>query len=705
MNHTDCRACSPIKEDDAVGVRFYATKPQLNGRTVGEYTLLCPRREDVEQSVCAGWDLGTEGKDVWAEFASTGSLRQEAAKFNGAIGFQFARLDGGAVAQKVRLAPGEEKTLDFVLSWYFPHLLSPGLPVIDYGHAYQNWFSSALEVGRKVLGAIDELLAGTKRWQEALLASNLPRWLVRKLCDDLAVLYSNTWYTRDYRFTMNESPTYMRGCLGTLDQRMASGGIFAMCFPALAEAELWEWVRQQIKEDDPQRYGLHWNCRTGRPDLLLDREGAIRHDLGWDHLEGGDYGTPGWALLHWPDLAPAFVIQCYSLAAWTGNEDFLRRVYPHLKRAMRFVARLDQNGDGVPELWGPGCCSYDNEHFPYYGASSYISSLYLAALRLAERIALRFGDAEFAGYCRGTADRVRKVLEGELWDPNRGYFISWRDKTAAAWEGGVRAHADRSENCTVAQLAGEWIGKMFGLPPGVENGRILSALRRIYELNVKPVAGCPANEVSPDGTIRSFSWAFYVEVYFACTAAYFGLADEALETLRRIDYAIHDCAGTPWDAPLVWEGPENTVPGWGRWYMSNPASWFYLHALGGLVYDALEKVLRIAPRLPTGIGDGRELKDLPIFLPGAWLKLSVRDEDRSRTVQLVVVQTIGEGWPSFDHLILDLPPGASLSTLRVETGEGKFLNWSHSPETNEIRVDPDRRLQNPGDRLRLRLSW
>ena len=705
INHTDCRECRPLDEEDLAGVRFSATKTRIDGRTYGEYALLCRRLPDVLQSTYAGWDLGTDGREAWEGFARSGAFLMEERRVDGgAIGFQFARLDGGAVAQAVDLAPGETRVLDFVLCWYFPHLLSPGLPTVDYGHAYQNWFGSALEAGRAVLAEADQLRARTLRWQEALTASNLPGWLVRKLGNDLGVLFTNSWYTRDYRFTMNESPTYMRGCSGTLDQRMAAGGIFAMCFPGLGASELREWAAQQIGEDSPLRDGRHWDSRTGEFGRPLDRAGAIQHDLGWDHLEGGDPGTPGWSLLHWPDLAPAYVLQCYNLAAWSGDEEFLRHLYPHLKQALLFTARLDQNGDGVPDLWGPGCCTYDNEHFPYYGASSYISSLYLIGLRIAASIAVRFGDAEFSVYCRDLAERVRRVLEENLWDEERGYYISWRDDTAPCWEKGPRAHADRSDNCMVGQAAGEWLAGLFGLPPGVDPARLRRALHRIYELNVASVAGCAANEVSPDGG-HSFSWPFYVETYFACAAAYWGLPDEGLEALRRIGHAVNNCAQSPWDTPLVWEGPENTRPGWGRWYMSSPASWFFLHALGGVAYNALDGVLRLDPHLPAAIGGGRELVDLPIFLPLAWLKLSVRLAERSREVDLTLARPIGGRGLPLQAVVLRIPGGLSPQNVRIRDDNGVEPKCVYSPDSGEVAIAPAAGLIRAGDALHFRLTW
>lgn len=705
VNHTECRACEAFQDEKVVGVRFFPTKEQINARTWGEYALQAMRQPGVTVSTLAGWNLDGDGKDFWESFSREGVLSSDCDRVTGgAIGFQFMRLDGGALAQRVELGPGEERVLTFVLSWFFPHLLAPGLPAVDYGHAYENWFGSAAEAGRYALEHAEDLLESTRRWHEFLRQSSLPGWLVRKLCNDLAVLFSNSWYTKDHRFSMNESPTFMRGCMGTLDQRLASGSILTMCFPALAKEELRLWARQQITESDPHRYGRHWDCQEGRFGRELDRLGAIRHDLGWDHLEGGELGTPGWLLLHWPDLAPAFVIQCYTVASWTGDEGFLAEMYPHIKSALTFVERLDQDGDGVPDLWGPGSCTYDNENFPYYGASAYVASLYLASLRLGKKLAERHQDKDFAAYCDAQAARVRQAIETKLWDESKGYFISWRDDLAPCWAGGPRPHAASSENCMVGQVAGEWVSGMFGLEPGVPREQLMKALRQIFRRNVAPIAGCPANEVSPQGQ-HSFSWPFYAEIYFASNACYWGLADEGLEAMRRIDHAISEVAEAPWDAPLVWGGPDNTRPGWGRWYMSSPASWFFLPALGGVVYDALEKLIRLDPHIPQAIGQGQELLNLPLFFPQGWLALTVRLHERSREFELKLVRRIRKDGIHLESVLLRAPENVSAEHITVYCGRTVHTGVEFDSGTGLFRVPLAASLLDDGNILRLQLTW
>lgn len=702
INHFNCRNAESFRNQKTAGVRFFSQKEQINPRTKGEYVLQAQLRPDLETTTLAGWNVRGDGSDFWDSFSRSGKLDERPAKsIGGAIGFQFTTLDGGGVAQATLLQPGETRELVYVLSWFFPRLLSPDATV-DYGHAYQNWFGSAREVGLFVIDHLQELFDRTLAWQRRLEASNLPAWLVTKLCNDLAPLVNNSWYTRDYRFTLNESPTYMNGCMGTLDQRMASGGILAMCFPGLAAAELNLWAKQQVTEDDGFRHGKHWDCLTGKFGKDLDRLGAIRHDVGWDHLEGGDLGSSGWTLLHWPDLAPAFTVQCYNLAVWTGDDQFLRRMYPHIQKALQFVERLDQDGDGIPDLWGPGCCTYDNENFPYYGASSYIASLYLAALHVAERIARRYGDPVFAEYCAAKAARVGQAIEAKLWDEERGYFISWADESAPNWAGGPRPHSSRSSNCMVAQLAGEWPLKMFGMGSGVAPEQIERALEQIFRRNVLPVEGCPANEASPDGKL-SFSWPYYVETYFTCAALYWGKADEALESLARINHAVTEVAQTPWDAPLVWEGPNNFTPGWGRWYMSAPASWFVLPAFAGAAFDALNSQLRIDPHIPAAIGAGKELR-LPLFYPGFWMELFIRLGERSRELDLKLLKLIPSRGEVFRKVMLQIPKGLEQGKIQLMLNDLQGSVVYHSA-TGILEVDAGALFHHEGADLRIGVRW
>src|SRR5262249_55481585 len=206
----------------------------------------------------------------------------------------------------------------------------------------------------------------------------------------------------------------------------------------------------------------------------------------------------------------------------------------------------------------------------------------------------------------------------------------------AAWKDGERPHSAESTSCMVSQLAGEWFAGLYGFDALLDSERVRSALGAIFRKNVRLVEGCPANEVSADDKSVSASWPYYTETYFAMNAIYHGMSDEGLRTLEQIAHTFDAVDGSPWDAPLDWVGPQNTERGWGRWYMTNPCSWYVLLALGGFNYDFARGRLMLMPNIPSALG---RLEKLPIFMP----KFVPTLDAGPKAVRLKVDQLIGAG--------------------------------------------------------------
>ena len=598
----------------------HAEASATDPRVLGDYSLRAWADDPTTAyTYFAGWDPWHNGQDIWDVLTAHGALNNTQASGT-----------AGALAMRLALQPGASRTAVFALAWHMPHLLAaehkwdhlvrassaPPPPTSpnrrDYGHAYNQWFQDSWTVAEHGLQEWSNIRERVLAWQSALTDSSLPARFALALCNDLCPLVSNTWYTREGLYAMNEAPTDMNGCLGTLDQRAPGSAALAASFPALNRSELSLFAADQVREaNDPRRFGTHWNTRTGRFELVLDRAGAILHDVGWDHLEGGRTGNATWLSAHWPELTSVFILQTYQYALWTGDAPWLERLYPSLQAALRFQARLDQDGDGVPDLWGPGSCTYDTELYPYYGAGSYVTGLYLAALKVGERLARERGDARFAEWAGAQFVKAQTVFETELWSEEYGYYISWRDKQARAWTG-ERTHAEASYNCHVSQLAGAWWADLLCLGDIIDAQRRTRALRAIFALNVAPVPGCPADECAPDGTYTQ-SMAAVSMTNFSAQAIAAGLPDLGWEAVERVYRVRYELDGSPWDAPLQWSGKGNVEPQWGRWYISHPSSWYVLLALGGVRLDRLSNTLSVVPHWPTTWGD---TLTIPVFLPG-----------------------------------------------------------------------------------------
>jgi uncharacterized protein (DUF608 family) len=668
----------PVFREDpfAPGLVFGHTpdKP-VDPRVVGDFSLRVTSDIDGAQvSNFLGWDQAGDGSDVWDHFAREGRLsNQSGSGTAGALGLQFI-LPGSGLASVV-----------FAMAWNMPRLLAavvendhlvrhsspppdPGWGFgddrPDYGHAYNRWFDHSWEVAGFGLEHWQEIRQRYAAWQDALAGSGVPEFFVEACCNDLFPLFSNSWYTLDGKYSVNEAPTDMKGCMGTIDQRAVANAVVACAYPDLDRSELEMFAADQIRaEGDSRRFGFHWNTRTGRFDNLLDRAGAILHDIGWDHLEGGRTGRQAWLSAHWPDLSSVFVLQVYQHGIWNGSGDWLKTMYPHVKDALRFQARLDQNGNGVADLWGSGCCTYDTELYPYFGSSSFVASLYLAALRAAERMAKDFGDMAFAGEARERFARAQRVLEEDLWHEELGFYRSWIDPDHSAWENTPYAHGPESLNCHIGQLAGAWWADLLDLGEIVHPERRRRALASIDRLNVQPVAGCPANEVDPDGNY-SESWPLYALAYYAAQAISAGMPEAGWRAVERIYRVRQQLDGSHWDTPLEYAGPDNEEPQWGRWYMSTPASWYVWLALSGVRLDRFHRQLSLAPSWPAGWGE--QLAAFPVFLPGLRLSLDCARTPASWKVALKIDRLVG-GSLDLDRIVVPLPEHLLPRSVHVAT--------------------------------------
>ena len=703
---------------DASWLEFGAIWPRINPRVDGRYVLMTPRRAaDVAQPPSAAkkrkshpragvphvesfvYDhtngIPTENADCLAhEFHATGTVP----KPGKAMPAVWWRKPSGALNVRLTLAAGASAEVPFVLAWHFPNLVATTKPDVNYGHRYENWFGSARETAEYVLRERRRLYASTRSWQQALEKSNLPAWLVEKLANDLFPLYGNTWYTRDGRHTVNESPTDMSGCHGTIDQRAAASAAEDMCFPGLSKSELSLFAEQQIGPAHPERVGRHWDMKTGRFGRRLDRLGAVRHDTGWDDIEGGLFGSPLWQTLHWPDLTSVFVLEVYRAAAWSGDRAFAKRMWPHVKRALDFQMRLDQNGDGVADLWGHGSNTYDSQDLHYYGASAFIASLFLAANLAAEQLAKTLGDAKFAAVCRRRFAKARKVYEKTLWNEARGHFNSWVDTNFRAWKGTEREHPLKSDSSMIAQVAGQWFANHLGLPDIADRTKLAKALASIYAMNVKPVKYCPAIDMNHDGK-HNYSWIQYAETYYAANAIHEGRADEGLDAVHRIWLAQYTHDGSPWDAPLKYAGKDNGDFGWGRWYMTNPATWSLLVAITGVGVDLLRGMLTMSPNIPKAIGGGRTLRRVPVFFPKFHATVDAAVAKSKRRIALRITKLIGGKPVAFGKLRV-----ADTGRAPVVKLNGKLLRVRSAAKTGRfLELDVKVRFAKSGDRLEISL--
>jgi non-lysosomal glucosylceramidase len=386
-------------------------------------------------------------------------LPLDAAAFAGAFtsGATAVRaLDGprlvGALGHEFTLAPGANRTVQFLLTWYFPLHQQQGdqaggmNEIGDFARLhrhYRPWFSSAADVAHAVAREFTRLAGATRLWNRTWYESTLPHWLL-----DRSFLPVDCLATQTFHWFDNGRAWGWEGvecCEGTCTHVWNYAQAMARLFP-----EFERGLREKVD------YGLAFNAN-----------GAIGHRAECDMSAATD-GQAGTIIRTWRE---------HTMSA---DDGFLRRVWPMTKRAIQFLIDQDPGRTGLLE--GEQSNTLDAT---WVGPMGWISSVYCAALRAGEQMALEMGDAAFARTCGGIADRGSRGLVDRLF--NGEYFIHLPPDYR---------HINTNRGCHIDQVLGQSWAWQSGLPRVLPKRETESALHAIWTYNFAPDAGGYAIEHS-----------------------------------------------------------------------------------------------------------------------------------------------------------------------------------------------------------------
>ena len=625
-----------IKRGNNLSGLGFKTSGEHKGRiSCGEYSLACCL-DQTKVTVLPSWNVETEAQKMWAEFAGSGEFTLN----NGSssrTGKEGKYHPAGALAALVRIEPGEKRNVVFILSWYMPYLKdSKGN---DWGLAYTNCFPDSWAVAQHLFQNRKELREKTKELPKVIDRSSLPTWLKQKLMDDMFPLVTNSWYTRDGKFSINEAPSMMHGCLGTMDQRLCSHSIYTLFYPDLDRTEL--------------KLFAEWQ----------QSDGLIPHDLGH-----GTFSKKDCTKAIWPDIASSFIMQVYKYYLCTGDKKFFKEMYPHLKSALLWEKELDEDGDGVPDLKPGRGTTYDA--YVWHGLSAFVGSLWLAALKCGERAAELARDKQLSNLCKDTFTKAQVSIIKYLW--NGKYFKNFYDPR----------HQDKgSANCVISQLAGQWFAHLIDEGYILPREMVKKSLLSIKQMNVeKPGLISPNDETSPEGRLEwsGVSFLQYDEVYYGCLAIYNGLVREGLKCFEKIYRVSYQINKHPWKTHLTYFAKNGKAVGL-PWYMTNPASWFILNALAGFHYDMVRGIITLNPHLLPG---GKELR-IPLFTSLFWLWLEFREEKYEKIFALKFLKkSSSEPLPKFTQFNTYLKPHLKVEKITMAGYRVKDFFWF--PQTGQL---------------------
>jgi non-lysosomal glucosylceramidase len=511
----------------------------------------------------ASFALAVDGGDEAAARGLAGDTDYEAIarglwRAAGQPGAASASLDarpGLAAVARVRLAPGEARTVAFALAWDLPH--------VRFGeHGEHVWYrahtrrfgrsgDAAGDIARQLLAEREELACAIESWQRdvagRLREQGAPEWLLADLCNELYMLVEGgtAWVTgragsdaQEEHFAVLESVDYKY--YETLDVRYYSSFVLLELWPRLEGVVIRDYLRT-IDEEDPEPIVTEW---AGH-EAIRKRRGSAPHDLGGP-LQQPFCRVNAYVLQDsgaWVDLNPKLVLQVVRDIALLGDHALAAEAWPVCLAAIRTIEGFDSDGDGLPDHDGVPDQTYDT--WPMRGISAYCADLWLACLAAGAWLAARAGDHAEAERLTALRERCRPVVEERLWT---GAYYRFDSSGGPA-----------SEVVMADQLAGTWYARLLDLPLPHPDGRAERALETVLDSNFRGFAKGrlgPVNGRSPDGGPVGSEQADEVWVgaawSMASLALLLGRDAEAWQLAEALHRTLYEDSGLWFRTPEAW---------------------------------------------------------------------------------------------------------------------------------------------------------
>lgn len=389
----------------------------------------------VDAESGAGWAFVQVDQIVFADGQDDEAVITQALDY-GTMSLGVLRADAKAVDHEgvpgwvdgLKLAPGESKTVTFLLSWNFPSIYKiPTLP--EKKHEYSSRFADSAAVAEYVAGNYPRLRDETRAWVRSWYDSTLPTWFL-----DRTLLTADTLQTANVYLFENGDFWGWEGigsCAGTCTHVYQYAQAFARLFPSLERnvREVWNYGRQ---------------------------------------YKDGGLGHRGLSLVA-TDGQAGVVLSTYREHLMSADDEFLRRVWPQTKRAIEMLIRDDANDDGIIEVE-----QHNTLDAAWSGPVAWISGEYQAALRATEEMALVMGDEVFAQKVRGIYKRGGKYIVENLY--NGEYFFNIPDPDKPVKGNSVTG-------CLIDQVFGQSWAFQVGLGRTLPAEEVRSALNSIWKYN------------------------------------------------------------------------------------------------------------------------------------------------------------------------------------------------------------------------------
>ncbi len=356
----------------------------------------------------------------------------------------------GQLGRSLTVAPGAQQDVTFLLTWHFPTTwVLRKQPGTRY---YAKRFEDSAAVSDYIIRNFDELTSATRLWRDTWYDSTLPYWFLDRTFLNTSILASSTSSLIGDRLFYGWEGGYQG--YGTCTHVWGYVQAMGRLFPDLEKS-----LREQV-------------------DFKPQNEGGAMLDNGQIHFR---WWTNSLAV----DGQSGCILRAYLCHQMSKDNAFLKRIYPGMKKAMQGLTEArDADHDGI--LTGGQHNTLDAD---WYGKVTWLSLHYTAALRAAAEMAGEMGDAEYATFCRQTAEKGRKYIEDNLF--NGEYFFHEADPEHPTSPGTYTG-------LEYSQLFGQSWAYQVGLGEIIDPVKAKTALESMWRYNFSTDVG-PFRQVHKGG--------------------------------------------------------------------------------------------------------------------------------------------------------------------------------------------------------------
>jgi uncharacterized protein (DUF608 family) len=456
------------------GVYMYSTRKDTTDINWG--TMALSTTSDYKVTYRTSWaKLGWNWtfREFWDDFIKDGEVTDqpdttpaENGNYGDVVAVQKERIQTppATLAVKIKLQPGETKSVDFLLTWHFPNRrgwagwdngLEQQSAKKIVGNYYTTQYGNAWNVAEKIVPELKSLESETVRFVKSFVQSDVPEVIKEAALFNLANLRCQTVFRTEDGLPFGWEGT--GSIAGTkIGAEKSPGWGFGTC------THVWNY-----ESTVPFLFGnLATKFREVEFKYATNNEGAMSFRVGLPLKEEAQ-SFKRWAA----DGQMGTLIKMYREWQLSGDDQKLNSMWPNIKKAMSFAwtGIWDKDKDGVMEG-----SQHNTMDINYLGPNPQMAAWYLGALRASEEMAIHMKDTDFAKECHDLYVKGRTWIDANIF--NGEYYEHHIPE-------GTSKMAQLGKGCLVDQLVGQYLAHTAGLGYILDKAHVQTTLKSIMKYN------------------------------------------------------------------------------------------------------------------------------------------------------------------------------------------------------------------------------